>query len=209
MHLSDLPLRFRPYMFGPFTGVGNSFDLVRDGPSRASNRLTGRSATTRRIGSSKLRSVAIGSLLLILTCTQPANADDHCGSIRGTVNTSEGIPLMGTPVAVTNQATDATISVLTNSDGSYELPRLLIGIYSLAVQAPGFQTTTIYGIRLDTNTEFTGKIEMLAGKMTSAVLLPADAVTKSRCAHKKSQVAFTTQPSSGKTSPASSPTAPH
>jgi hypothetical protein len=194
-------------MHAPFTVVGNFFDLVRDRPSRVSNRIAiPRSATTRSTDSSKLRSFVMASLLLFTF--QLSKAEDRCGSIHGTVNNSEGTPLVDTPVAVTNHTTDAVFSVLTNSDGSYQFPTLPIGIYSLAVQAPGFQTTTIYGIKLDINTEFTGKIEMLAGKMTSAVLLPADAVTKSRCAHKKSQDASKTQPSSGKASPPSSPTAP-
>jgi Carboxypeptidase regulatory-like domain len=152
----------------------------------------------------------MGSLLLF-ALIQLSQAEDHCGSIHGIVNNSEGAPMVDTPVAVTNQSTDAVFRVLTNSDGSYQFPKLPAGIYTLAIQATGFQTTTIYGIKLDINMEFTGKIEMLTGKMTSAVLLPADAVTKSRCAHQKSQVASKTQSSSGGTSPATSPTAsaPH
>jgi hypothetical protein len=148
---------------------------------------------------------------LLFTFIQVSKAEDHCGSIHGIVNNSEGAPIVDTPVALTNHTTNAVFSVLTNNDGIYEFPKLPIGLYSLAVQAPGFQTTTIYGIKLDINTEFTGKIEMLTGKMTSAVLLPADAdaVTKSHCAHKKSQVTSKTQPSSGRASPSSSTPAPH
>jgi len=191
-------------MYRPLAVLGNCPDPIGLHPVRTTKRAVGsRSAKTQRSASSKLRSAAIGSILLF-TLIQLSKAEDHCGSIHGIVNNSEGVPLIGTPVSVTNQTTDATISVLTNSDGSYQFPKLPIGIYTLAIQAPGFQTTTIYGIKLGINMEFTGKIEMLTGKMTSAVLLPADAVTKSRCAHKKSQVA-------GSASPATSPTAtaPH
>ncbi|WP_433972320.1 carboxypeptidase-like regulatory domain-containing protein [Tunturiibacter lichenicola] len=142
------------------------------------------SAKTHRTGPPKLYSCAIGSLLLILTCIPVAKAEDTCRGIRGAVTDSEGNPLHHAPLVITAQATDANFRTLTKIDGSYEFSRLPVGTYSLTLQIPGFQTTTVYGIKLDAGSSFFEKIEMLPGKMTSSTLVPADDHARSSCKHK-------------------------
>jgi hypothetical protein len=149
--------------------------------------------TTQRGGSSKLRACAMASLLIIFACIYlQAKAEDNCREIRGTVIDSEGKPIDHAPVLATTQAGDATFSVFTKADGSYTFPKLSIGIYSLSLQIPGFQSTTVYGIKLDVDNRFFVKIEMLPGKMTTAVLVPVDAPLRSSCTHNKSRIAQST-----------------
>jgi hypothetical protein len=146
----------------------------------------------------------MGSLLLIFTCIPFAKPEDKCRGIHGTVTDSEGKPINHAPVVVTAQTTNTNFSVLTRNDGSYEFRKLPAGTYSLTLQLPGFQTTTVYGMKLDDNTKFFQKIEMLPGKMTSATLVPADAPSRSSCAHNKPRVAQLTPEN---TSPARIPEA--
>ncbi len=149
--------------------------------------------TAHRVGSSKLRACAMASLLLIFACIYlQAKAEDNCRDIRGTVVDSDGNPIDRAPVAATTQAGDMTFKVFTKADGSYAFPKLSIGIYSLSLQIPGFQSTTVYGIKLDVDNRFFVKIEMLPGKMTSAVLVPVDTSLSSSCTRNKSRIAQTT-----------------
>jgi Carboxypeptidase regulatory-like domain len=147
-------------------------------------------ATAHRGGSSKLRACAMASLLVIFACIYlQAKAEDNCRDICGIVSDSEGKPIDHAPVVATTQAGDATFSVFTKADGSYTFPKLSIGVYSLSLQIPGFQSTTVYGIKLDVANRFFVKIEMLPGKMTTAVLVPVDAPLSSSCTHNKSRIA--------------------
>jgi Carboxypeptidase regulatory-like domain len=150
--------------------------------------------TPHRDWSSKLHTCAAASLLIICACIYlpQAKAKDNCRDIRGIVVDSEGKPIDHAPVIAATQAGNVTFSVFTKADGSYVLPGLSIGIYSLSLQMPGFQSTTVYGIRLDVDNRFFVKIEMLPGKMTSAVLVPVDTSVSSTCTHNKSRIAQTT-----------------
>ena len=149
--------------------------------------------TAHRVGSSKLRACAMASLLLIFAFIYlQAKAEDNCRDIRGTVIDSGGKPIDHAPVVATIQAGDVPFTVFTKADGSYVFPKLSIGIYSLSLQIPGFQSTTVYGIKLDVDNRFFVKIEMLPGKMTSAVLVPVDTSLSSPCTHNKSRIAQVT-----------------
>jgi hypothetical protein len=132
-------------------------------------------AGTKRIYSLKLRFLALG-LLLFLTAIQFSNAADLFGSVRGTVNDSEGAVIEGAVVVATNQDTCVDYNTRTRKDGNYEFLKLPIGIYSVSVQVPGFHTSTVFGINLDIDSELIEKIVMLPGSITSAVIVPAQGV---------------------------------
>jgi Carboxypeptidase regulatory-like domain len=136
---------------------------------------TSLSARAMRICLWKLRFLALG-LLLFLAAIQFSNAADLFGSVRGTVNDSEGAVIEGAAVVATNQDTYVDYSTRTRKDGNYEFLKLPIGIYSVSVQVPGFHTFTVFGIKLDADSEFVEKIVMLPGSMTSAVLVPVQGV---------------------------------
>src|SRR5215472_6709873 len=61
------------------------------------------------------------------------------GEITGEVRDSTGAVVTTATVAVTNQATGASRTVVTNEVGVYTFPSLAPGIYDLRVTAQGFQ----------------------------------------------------------------------
>jgi hypothetical protein len=132
-------------------------------------------AGTKRICSLKLRFLALG-LLLFFTAVLSSNATDLSGSVRGTVSDSEGVAVEGATVVATNQDTGVDSSTRTRKDGNYEFLKLPIGIYSVSVQVPGFHAFTVFGIKLDVDSEVVEKIVMIPGSMTSAVLVPVQGV---------------------------------
>lgn len=131
------------------------------------------SCKTQRNGQLRLRFFVLASLLF-LTAAGFSSAEDVSAGIRGTVNDTEGAHIEGATVIVNNQETGAVFCTRTGSNGSYELLKLPVGTYSLTVRASGFQTFTVFGIKLQSSSMFTREIEMLTGKMTDNILVPAN-----------------------------------
>jgi Carboxypeptidase regulatory-like domain len=68
--------------------------------------------------------------------------------VNGTVTDPSGAVMTGAAVTITNTATQQVRRVMTNVSGSYSVPFLPPGAYSLQVEAPGFKTATRQNIEL-------------------------------------------------------------
>src|ERR1700751_1939945 len=62
------------------------------------------------------------------------------GALSGTVSDPAGVVVVGARVQVVNQGTGVTTSLVTNDAGLYKAAFLTPVIYTVRVQAPGFQT---------------------------------------------------------------------
>lgn len=74
---------------------------------------------------------------LTLVVSSPAFAQQR-GSISGKVLDPDGLPLPGATVTITEQKTGFTRTVVTAATGSYSIPNLEPGTYSLTVEMAGF-----------------------------------------------------------------------
>jgi hypothetical protein len=81
-------------------------------------------------------------LLLILLCIRPVAAQRLDGTISGTVKDPSGAVVPGAVVAVTNDQTGTTRTTATSDVGFYSVPNLLVGNYTIKIEAPGFATYT-------------------------------------------------------------------
>jgi len=79
-------------------------------------------------------------ILLIVSCS--AIAQDATGRILGTVTDQNGSVVAGAIVTVTNMGTNISANVVTDSQGSYQVANLPIGIYKLSVKKQGFKSVT-------------------------------------------------------------------
>jgi hypothetical protein len=70
------------------------------------------------------------------------------GDITGEVHDPSGSVIVGSEVTVTNNATDAARTQVTNGAGLYSFPSLQPGVYTLKVIMAGFQTMTRPDIEL-------------------------------------------------------------
>ena len=69
-------------------------------------------------------------------------------SIVGRVTDASGAAVPGVQVTVINAGTGASTTVTTGSSGTYSVPELLSGEYSVKATKAGFQTYTEHGLRL-------------------------------------------------------------
>src|SRR5258708_35247511 len=90
--------------------------------------------------SMRTRLVLMFTLLAGLLATANLSAQTFRGTILGTVTDPSGAVLPGAKVTVKNTGTGLERTTETSADGSYALPELPIGTYSVTVVLNGFQS---------------------------------------------------------------------
>jgi hypothetical protein len=75
------------------------------------------------------------------------------GKILGTVTDVSGAVVAGATVKVHNAATGLLRTTTTSADGSYAVPELPIGTYTVTISQSGFQTSVATGVEVDVATE--------------------------------------------------------
>ena len=96
------------------------------------------------------RLAVIGSCLLAFVFLVPRSAVAQAvGAIVGTVTDASGAVMPGATVTATNEATQVSQSTVTGNAGTYTIPHLLVGTYTVSAEANGFQKGSTSGITLD------------------------------------------------------------
>lgn len=91
---------------------------------------------------------ALAAILVALA--SPAFAQRFTAGIRGTVTAGEGgAPVPGATVTARNPETGLTRSVVTNSEGAYNLGDLAVGVYEVTVVAADFKTFVVENVELN------------------------------------------------------------
>src|SRR5258708_29773283 len=98
----------------------------------------------------KMRLSAVIFLLLIPISLV---AQTFRGTILGTVTDPQGAVVAGAKVTVHNVNTGLERSTQTSADGSYAIPELPIGTYTVTVTQAGFQTALTSGVAVDVAAE--------------------------------------------------------
>lgn len=102
------------------------------------------------------------------------------GTIVGTVSDSSGAVVPGATVVITNTAKNLNQQTVTTSAGTYSIPSLLPGSYSVAVTANGFSKQTITGVDLAVGKEVTVDIRLQPGAVNESVNVAASAIALDR-----------------------------
>jgi len=95
--------------------------------------------------------------------------------ISGTIQDSSGLAVPGAEVRVTRTDTGAIRSVLSGTDGSYVIPSLPVGPYSLEVTKEGFTTYVQTGIVLQIATNPAIPVTLKVGAVNEHVQVEANA----------------------------------
>ena len=98
------------------------------------------------------------------------------GSISGTVKDPSGAAVAGASVSLTNAATGAHLSLMSNDHGGYTFPVLPVGTYTLEIAHPGFRPYRRSGIALDTNSSLSIDVTLQIGQRGDKVTVSDSAV---------------------------------
>jgi outer membrane receptor protein involved in Fe transport len=114
----------------------------------------------------------LGALLLGLG--SQIQAQTFRGTILGTVTDTSGAAISGATVAVKNVDTGLTRTVTTSTDGSYAVPELPIGNYSVTVEMSGFKSAVVTGIRVEVSSERRADMTLQTGEVSQRVEVTGD-----------------------------------
>ena len=95
----------------------------------------------------------LGFLFLLLLIPGSLIAQTFRGTILGTVTDPQGAVVAGAKVTVRNVDTGLERTSQTSADGSYAVPELPIGTYTVTISQSGFQTSAITAIAVDVAAE--------------------------------------------------------
>jgi carboxypeptidase family protein len=108
--------------------------------------------------------------LSVLCWTLPAaKAQVLQGTFTGTVEDQTGAVVPGAIVTATNEATNVTVPVKSNSAGLYTIPSLLPGFYTLRAEAKGFKTLVNTHVELTVGYTQRVDFKLEIGELTQAV----------------------------------------
>lgn len=111
------------------------------------------------------------SILFSLSAPMPAQST-ATATIRGTVTDSSGAIIPGAQITVTNQDTGVVVfQGKTNSDGTYVLPQVQTGTYSVTAEAPGLKKTTVRDLIASIAQTATADLKMDPGEVEQEVVV--------------------------------------
>ncbi len=87
-------------------------------------------------------------MFVLLISFQTTFGQSSLGEIRGSVTDGTGAVVVGASLEITNQATGEKRSVVTNSNGEYNVGKLLVGVYSITANYQGFAATTVKDVQV-------------------------------------------------------------
>jgi hypothetical protein len=91
------------------------------------------------------------------------------GTILGTVTDASGAVVSGANIAVKNVNTGLERSTQASTDGSYSVPELPLGTYTVTISQTGFQTSVTNNVVVDVATERRVDAQLKAGQVTERV----------------------------------------
>ncbi len=110
------------------------------------------------------------SCMLLLMSLVPAPLwSQAVGAIEGTVTDSTGAVIPQAKVTAIRDATQVSQSTLTGTAGTFDLPHLDVGTYTVKAEAAGFAVQSISGVTLDVSQERNLDFQLSAAGVTQTV----------------------------------------
>ena len=95
----------------------------------------------------------LAAILLVAIFAAPGWAQTFRGTILGTVTDSSGAAVAGATVTIKNVDTGLVRTTVSTGDGTYSVPELPIGTYTVTIEKSGFQTAVTTGVTVDVSSE--------------------------------------------------------
>lgn len=123
----------------------------------------------------RLLTLILAPCLFVLINTQPAMAQSASATLSGTVIDTNGAVVPGALVTLTDTARGFERSVTTNSDGSFSIPLLQPGNYTLLVAREGFASAQVGNVILNVNDTRAIRVELKISPVKGEVVVTPDA----------------------------------
>jgi hypothetical protein len=104
----------------------------------------------------------------------PLAAQSYFGGLRGSVSDAGGAVMATVKVTLTDEATNASRSVLTNETGEFVFSSVVPATYTIFAEAEGFKRSERKGITIATQQFATVDLKLELGQVTESVLVTED-----------------------------------
>lgn len=117
------------------------------------------------------------SMAVLTLCLFAASAfaQSNQGSLVGTVVDQQGAVVSGATVVVTDNATGKERTAETSGEGTFILPQLEVGVYTVKITASGFKSYTATELKIDVAKAYTLNAALEPGGITENVTVVAGA----------------------------------
>ena len=126
------------------------------------------------LGRLKIFYWALAALLGVGIFVPRLMAQADKGVISGTVTDTSGAVVVGANIQVTDVGTGVTYSAVTDSQGSYLVPELLVGNYQVEATKSGFQKMVHSGITLTVGVHLLVDFKLPVGQTTEVVTVTGE-----------------------------------
>jgi hypothetical protein len=123
----------------------------------------------------KMLFVALTAVVALLSSSAWSQGFD--GTLRGTVVDPSGAVVPGATVTATNEQTAVARSATTTPAGSYVFPNMLVGPYTVTVEAGKFQKYQRTKVEVLPNQVVTADVKLAVGSATTTVEVSAGTAT--------------------------------
>lgn len=113
--------------------------------------------------------------VLLLGLAPAAYAQAVRGSLVGSISDASGALIPGAKVVITNTGTRTTRATATNEGGGYAFPSLESGVYSVAVEHPGFRRAVRDQVEVPVNATVRVDFLLQPGEVSETVQVRAEA----------------------------------
>src|SRR6266851_2884369 len=118
--------------------------------------------------------VPVWLAVVILFFSSAVNAQTFRGTILGTVTDSSGAAIAGAAVAVKNVNTGLSRTVSTSEDGTYSVPELPIGTYTVTVEKTGFKQGVVTGLQVEVSSQLRADVALQTGEVSQRIEVTGD-----------------------------------
>ena len=127
---------------------------------------------------SAIRQLAVAALLALawgLSLLPAVQAQTSGGTLIGRIQDKSGAPLPGVTVTATQKQTGLTRTTATESDGTFRLPSLPVGTYTVQAELNGFATVTTENVQINVASQRDLTIDMSPSTLQEAITVTAEA----------------------------------
>jgi Carboxypeptidase regulatory-like domain/TonB-dependent Receptor Plug Domain len=107
--------------------------------------------------------------VFVILATVSVVAQTFRGTILGTVTDASGAVVAGASISVKNVNTGLERTTQTSADGSYSVPELPLGTYTVTVSQSGFQTSATTNVVVDVATDRRIDVQLKTGQVAERV----------------------------------------
>jgi hypothetical protein len=116
----------------------------------------------------------VTALLAVCLLAATAFAQTSTGRLIGTVSSPDGV-LPGATIVVKNNQTQKEQTITANDDGTFVMPQLDVGTYTVTITATGFKTYVATDLKIDVGREYSLNPTLEVGGVTETVTVTAGA----------------------------------